>query len=95
MKYLMLLIIRVYWLLIPSNFRRSCLFSVSCSKYVYHKTKMYGMVAGIIAFKNRYKQCRPGYKIGYNSLDGTKELHLVDGTILREEEIACELKQNK
>jgi hypothetical protein len=56
---------------------------------------MYGMVAGIIAFKNRYKQCRPGYKIGYNSLDGTKELHLVDGTILREEEIACELKQNK
>jgi hypothetical protein len=55
---------------------------------------MYGMVAGIIAFKNRYKQCRPGYKIRYNQLDGTTELHLVDGTVLKIHEISEMFKTN-
>jgi len=78
----------MYWKIIPEHNRRSCLFAVSCSNYVYIVTKDKGFLSGLKAFKSRFKKCRNGYKIGYNSQDGTTELHLVDGTILRGDEIS-------
>jgi hypothetical protein len=41
------------------------------------------------------RKCRPGYNVVHNSQDGTTELYLVDGTILRDDEISIQLKQNK
>ena len=95
MKFLLLLIIKTYWKVIPESNRKSCLFAESCSRYVYRITNEEGIWAGLKAFNSRYKKCRPGYKVGYNSHDGSTELHLVDGTILQEDEISYELKQNK
>ena len=95
MKFLLILILKTYWKVIPESNRKSCLFAESCSRYVYRITNDKGFWAGLKAFNTRYKKCRPGYKVGYNSQDGTVELHLVDGTILREDEISYELKQNK
>jgi putative component of membrane protein insertase Oxa1/YidC/SpoIIIJ protein YidD len=88
MKYFLLLIIKIYWKLVPPSRRRSCLFAESCSRYVDRITQEKGFLSGIRAFKERYKKCKPGYKIGYNSLDGTTELLLVDGTILNEQEMS-------
>ena len=86
MKFLILLIIKIYWKLIPASKRKACLFAESCSRHVYRITNQDGFWAGLKAFKSRYKKCRSGYKVGYNSQDGTTELHLVDGTILKEGE---------
>jgi len=94
MKYLLLLIIKTYWKFIPESNRKSCLFAESCSRYVYRITNENGFLAGLKAFKLRYKKCKPGYKIGYDSVDGTTELHLVDGTILKHHEISEMFKTN-
>jgi len=83
-KYIILTVIKLYWNIIPVEKRYKCIFIESCSRYVYRITIEEGFWAGIKAFKSRYKKCRPGYKVGYNSTKGTTELHLVDGTILQE-----------
>lgn len=84
----------MYWKLIPESRRRTCLFAENCSRYVYRITQEKGFLSGICALKERYKKCKPGYKIGYNSLDGTTELHLIDGTILKHQEISEMFKTN-
>ena len=94
MKYFLLLIIKIYWKLIPPSCRRSCLFAESCSRYVYRIAQEKGFLSGIRAFKERHKKCKPGYKIGYNSSDDTTELLLVDGTILNEQEMSKMFKTN-
>lgn len=94
MKFILLFIIKIYWKIIPASRRRSCLFAESCSKYVYRVTKNKGFWNGLKAFRLRYKKCKSGYKIGYNSIDGTTELHLADGTILKESEISEMFKTN-
>ena len=94
MKILLLIVIKIYWKIIPKSRRRSCLFAESCSRYVYRITNDNGFWAGLKAFKTRYRKCKPGYKIGYNSLDGTTELHLIDGTILKHQEISEMFKTN-
>ena len=94
MKFLLLLMIKAYWKFIPESNRKSCLFAESCSRYVYRITNEEGFWTGIKAFKSRYKKCRPGYKVGYNSLNAKTELRLIDGTILSEEEISKNIKNN-
>ena len=94
MKFFLLFCIKIYWKLIPPSRRRSCLFAESCSKYVYRITKERGFWAGIKALRVRYKKCRPGYKIGYNAIDDTTEILLVDGTILKEQEMSKMFKTN-
>jgi hypothetical protein len=95
MRIILLAIIKLYWMFIPESNRKSCLFAESCSRYVYRITNEKGLWAGLKAFKSRYKKCRPGYHIVYNSQEAKTELHLVDGSILSEAEISFELKQNK
>ena len=94
MRFFLLLIIKLYWNIIPVSKRKSCLFAESCSKYVYRVTKENGFISGVMAFKNRYRKCRPGFKIVHNALDSTTELHLIDGTILSENEISSSFKTN-
>ncbi|MBN4047344.1 membrane protein insertion efficiency factor YidD [bacterium AH-315-P13] len=63
MKYLLLIIIKCYWLVIPKSKRRKCLFKISCSNYVYKKTKTEGVISGLNALKFRIKNCNPNYNI--------------------------------
>ena len=42
MRVILLTIIKLYWKIIPIHKRKKCLFKVSCSQYVYKKTKKRG-----------------------------------------------------
>lgn len=80
MKYLLLVLIRLYRLL-PSSIKRKCLFRCSCSSYVYQATKGKGFTAGLSAFKKRWQQCRGGYAIYYTA-DGEKWVILADHSVV-------------
>jgi uncharacterized protein len=60
MKYFLLVIIKLYWL-IPAKHRRECLFKESCSKYVYRITSEQGFLEGMKSLKKRINQCSGGY----------------------------------
>ena len=70
---LLRLLIRLYWWAIPAARRRTCLFNESCSHYVFRRRGQ-GFVLGWSALLERYRQCRPGYRI--------VELQTNEGTIV-------------
>lgn len=84
MKYILLFMIRLYWLL-PKSKRRKCLFKESCSRYVFTLTKAGGLEAGFKALKNRLKQCRPGYYI-FKTSDNKEWVRLSDNTVMERSE---------
>lgn len=63
MKLVLLIIIKLYWLLIPKKARRKCLFKTSCSHYVYNKTIRGGLLIGLKALEFRFRNCKPPYDI--------------------------------
>lgn len=63
MKYLLLLVIKIYQTFIPKKFRGECLFKESCSNFVYRITKEEGFKGGFNAFMYRYHNCRPDYHL--------------------------------
>lgn len=89
MNRVLLILIELYWKIIPQNRRRSCLFKETCSHYVYRQTREYGFFKGIKALRTRVKKCRKGYQL-YTGNKGF-ELKLVDGSIIDEEEISPNL----
>lgn len=88
MKKLLLLIIISYWKIIPAKNRKRCIFKISCSNYVYQETKSNGFLAGIKALKYRYENCRHGFELFENPMDGTMQLILPKGGILNQDGIA-------
>lgn len=87
MKYLLLFIIRCYWL-IPKSKRRKCIFRKSCSHFVYEETIDKGLKNGIVAFKYRFKNCRAGFEVYTNPINKELELLLPSGEILKNTEIS-------
>ena len=87
MKWMLLIAIRLYWWLWRPHRRRSCLFCVSCSQQVYQRTAQSGFLAGLRKLRQRSSRCKPGYRISISST-GETSIALVDGSILREDEIA-------
>ncbi len=63
MKYLLIALIKAYWLVIPEKRRRKCLFRLSCSNYVYKKTKREGLYVGLKSLIFRIRNCNPNYHI--------------------------------
>ena len=61
MRALLILVIRLYWMVVPVHRRRSCLFKESCSMHVYHRAAASGFIAGLRALWFRYRNCRAGY----------------------------------
>lgn len=88
MKVFLLVIIRVYWLLIPKSKRKKCIFRKSCSKYVFEETTKNGLQKGLKAFRFRYKNCRHGFEIFKNPINYKFQMILPNHLILDEEEIA-------
>jgi putative component of membrane protein insertase Oxa1/YidC/SpoIIIJ protein YidD len=80
MKYLGLLVIRLYWLT-PKKWRRPCIFKTSCSAHVYDALKNGGLMHGSKAFLKRVKQCRPGYTI-YTTGDNKDWVILADKSVV-------------
>lgn len=81
MKFFLLMVIRVYWLVTPVHARRSCLFKESCSRYVYRVTAQEGFLKGIRALYTRWKHCRSGYAL-YEDDAGTSWVLFKDGTVV-------------
>jgi putative component of membrane protein insertase Oxa1/YidC/SpoIIIJ protein YidD len=88
MKFVLLLTIKAYWKLIPNRLRRPCIYKTSCSNYVYLETHSGGFLNGIKALNLRFKTCRHGFEVFVNPIDGTKQILLTNGEILKEEVIA-------
>lgn len=91
MKVFIILIIKLYWWIIPASKRKQCLFKESCSKYVYRIAKQQGLLKGINAFKLRYYQCRPNYKVIKNEIHNCYEFHLSNGEVVKGEYISPEV----
>jgi len=88
MKYLILLVIRLYWILIPQSNRRKCIFKKSCSNHVFEITQKEGFLNGLKAFQFRYKNCRGNFTIFQNPIDNKIQMILPSLIIVEKEEIA-------
>ncbi|GAA3749650.1 MULTISPECIES: membrane protein insertion efficiency factor YidD [Flavobacterium] len=91
MKYIILLIIRCYWLLIPQSKRRKCIFKKSCSNYVFEISQKDGFIKGIKAFQFRFQNCRGNFSIFKNPIDNKIQMILPSQLIIDKEEIADRL----
>ena len=87
MKNLLILLIRIYWFLIPPKKRRKCIFRISCSRYVHEKAKSEGFISGLKAFQYRFQNCRSGSYIIENP-SGEIQIILPNQQILNETEIS-------
>jgi len=88
MKIILLGIIRLYWTIFPIHKRRPCVFEESCSNYVYRTTNEKGFFKGLFALKERFHQCRSGYKLFKDEKNNSFELCLKDGNIIKDEKIS-------
>jgi uncharacterized protein len=82
MQFLFLTAIRLYWLLIPMKNRRKCIFKESCSRYVYRICFDDGFVAGSKAFAFRFRNCRNGYMLFKNPVNGEMNALLASGIVV-------------
>ena len=90
MRFLFLLIIKLYWFFAPKSLRKRCLFQNSCSHYVYDETKNKGFYAGIKALRTRINQCKPGYDLIFENSKFCG-LKLTDGSFLPKDQISDNL----
>lgn len=88
MKYLILLIIRLYWLSKPKYRKPKCIFKKSCSRYVYEITQQQGFLKGLKSFVFRYKNCRGNFEIFKNPINNKTRILLPSRIIIEENEIA-------
>lgn len=91
MKYILLLIIKLYWILIPQSKRKKCIFRKSCSKYVYDITIKEGSIKGFKALKFRIKNCKPGFIIFKNPISEKTQMLLPNHQVIEENNIAKRL----
>ena len=63
MKYILIAFIQIYWLLVPERKRRSCIFSISCSKHVKETLIKKGTISGIKSLLFRLQNCKSGYVV--------------------------------
>ncbi|WP_408023355.1 membrane protein insertion efficiency factor YidD [Tenacibaculum sediminilitoris] len=91
MKYLLLLFIKAYWKFKPKNKPARCIFRQSCSHYVFEEIKSKGVLAGIKAFRYRFKNCTYGYELYINPTNKKKHIILKCGDLLEEDKIAKRL----
>lgn len=94
MRYTLLFIIQLYWLLVPKNKRRQCIFKETCSNYVYRITRQQGLRAGIAALNDRKKKCRPGYYYINENIVRMADCCIVPAEILNEK-ISREMTHKK
>lgn len=94
MKYLLLLIVKTYWFLIPKSKRKKCIFKKSCSKYVYDITLKKGGIEGLKALTFRIKNCRNNFEIFKNPFNEKIQMILPNQQIIDKEHISNHLIQN-
>lgn len=88
MKWLLLLVIKLYWALLRRWGRRQCIFRLSCSRYVYGVTEREGLYRGLLALHFRFCNCRDGFQVFDDPVNGGRRMVLPEGLLLGEEEMA-------
>ena len=91
MKLVLLIPIQIYWIITPKHNRRSCIFSESCSKYVYRITKECGLMSGFKALLRRKQQCRTGYHFIFKT-DNDVFIQLADKSVINANELSDNMK---
>jgi len=91
MRYLLLLIIKLYWFLIPPYKRRKCIFKVSCSNYVYCETINNGLFKGLKSLLYRINNCNHEFDIYIDFKSNKKIMKLKYGGIINENNISDRL----
>lgn len=95
MKFVVIAVIQLYWLIAPKWLRERCLFEKTCSKHVYKAACIDGWRAAFAAFLERYGQCRPGYHLLYPVTDGGLPLvQLADGTVIAATKLSAKVRAN-
>lgn len=79
----------MYWKLIPKHKRNRCIFSESCSNYVFRITSTQGFIKGLKALHTRFKNCRPGYQV--ITIHNEKFLVTANHQLFKESEIREDL----
>lgn len=74
-----------YWRVIREEDRRVCLYRVSCSRHVHAIMEKDGMIAGLRAFSQRMRSCKPGYRI--ERKDSDFRIHTVNGRVIVPDEM--------
>lgn len=88
MKNILLLIIKIYWIVIPANKRRTCLFKQSCSNYVFSNTKQFGLIKGLQSLRYRMNTCREGSALFVNPLTGKIQMILPNNEVVDQDNIS-------
>ncbi|NHM05691.1 membrane protein insertion efficiency factor YidD [Flavobacterium sp. CYK-4] len=88
MKHFILKFIQLYWLIIPEEKRRKCIFRKSCSKYVYEIAKNEGFIKGVFAFHFRYKNCRSGFELFKDPMNNHTKMLLPSKKVIENDDIA-------
>lgn len=88
MKIILLLLIKIYWVLIPKNKRKQCIFRKSCSQYVFEITQEKGLLKGLKALNFRIKNCKYGFELFKNPITGKMQMVLPNRQIISENGIA-------
>lgn len=91
MKYSILLLIQLYWLLKSKRNKPKCIFRKSCSHYVFEVANREGFLKGLNALYFRYKNCRYGYEIFTNPITQEIEMLLPSKVVVGNHEIAKRL----
>lgn len=87
MYWLILLPVRLYRM-VPSRFKRRCLFKESCSVFFLRVIAEHGFWAGLRLIRRRLSQCRPKYVVHYNYLSQDWEVKLADGSVVESKDIS-------
>ncbi|WPE16418.1 membrane protein insertion efficiency factor YidD [Candidatus Thioglobus autotrophicus] len=66
MRYLLLIPIKLYQLLISPLLGSNCRFQPTCSQYAYDSVKDHGLIKGFILAVKRIGKCHPWHEGGFD-----------------------------
>ncbi len=94
MKWILIAIIRLYWLLAPQSIRERCIFRETCSRHVMRCTHERGVTGGWRALTLRMRQCRPGYVLlsaDIRTANGSRLVLVADGSLIDANDLRTDL----
>jgi putative membrane protein insertion efficiency factor len=68
MKYLLIILVKIYQLFISPLLKKNCRFQPTCSSYMIQALKKYGSIKGTYLGLKRLSKCHPFHKGGYDPI---------------------------
>jgi uncharacterized protein len=93
MRWFLIVAIKIYAALIPPSLRRECIFRDNCSAHVERTARKSGLVVGLRALLERYRNCRPGYRTIYVPFGQRWVLRLPGGAIVNPDDVSSSVRK--